>query len=591
MPENKYRHIGSFLKKKDKNEQNQGKNHLFAIAINDYLHCPKLFNPVNDAKELIAVLTERYGFKKDNIQQLFNEEATEENIDKGFLRLAKEVTPDDNLIIFFSGHGEYDKLRDRGFWVPVDAQQGAYHNYISNSDIRDNLNAINARHTFLIADSCFSGSLFATYKSSSGVNRLEKDPSRWGLTAGRNELVLDGKAGENSPFADSLIYQLRRTARPIGVSELCNKVVETVISNAEQTPRGEPLKVKGHMGGQMYFHPVDVDLDLVDEPREQISEKAEKLAKFERQRSTFKTNIKKAEQDFQAGNFREAREAYGISMTYFHASFAPDLNYIEKRMEDCSQQIQLGQLVEDGKNAFLNNNYPLALQYFEKAQKIENNSKIKDWIKNCKQKINYENRQKASESINQAQTDFKKATQKSNNGGALKMVKWILGGVAGIFILVMTFLYIIFDNIDEIPDTLGVQDIQQTELAPPEKLFEDMPSKGETQTLNEPPVQKNYNTTAQKLIGNWMVTDVLMNGYSTVEAGVPIYINWVFYQNGAATIMTANGNSNLTYTLNGDIIYFSNGTGYQIEFIDSNRLTVVSNDGYNTYKTLLQKAN
>jgi hypothetical protein len=76
-----------------------------------------------------------------------------------------------------------------------------------------------------------------------------------------------------------------------------------------------------------------------------------------------------------------------------------------------------------------------------------------------------------------------------------------------------------------------------------------------------------------------------------VEAGVPIYINWVFYQNGAATIMTANGNSNLTYTLNGDIIYFSNGTGYQIEFIDSNRLTVVSNDGYNTYKTLLQKAN
>lgn len=591
MPENKYRHIGSFLKKKDKNEQSKGKNYLFAIAINDYLHCPKLFNPVNDAKELIAVLTERYGFKKDNIQQLFNEEATEENIDKGFLRLAKEVTPDDNLIIFFSGHGEYDKLRDRGFWVPVDAQQGAYHNYISNSDIRDNLNAINARHTFLIADSCFSGSLFATYKSSSGVNRLEKDPSRWGLTAGRNELVLDGKAGENSPFADSLIYQLRRTARPIGVSELCNKVVETVISNAEQTPRGEPLKVKGHMGGQMYFHPVDVDLDLVDEPREQISEKAEKIAKFERQRSTFKTNIKKAEQDFQAGNFREAREAYGISMTYFHSSFAPDLNYIEKRMEDCSQQIQLGQLVEDGKNAFLNNNYPLALQYFEKAQKIEDNSKITDWIKNCKQKINFENHQKTNESINQAQADFKKATQKSNNGGALKMVKWILGGVAGIFILVMTFLYIIFDNIDEIPDTLGVQDIQQTELAPPEKLFEDMPSKGETQTLNEPPVQKNYNTTAQKLIGNWMVTDVLMNGYSTVEAGVPIYINWVFYQNGAATIMTANGNSNLTYTLNGDIIYFSNGTGYQIEFIDSNRLTVVSNDGYNTYKTLLQKAN
>jgi len=211
---------------------------------------------VNDATALIAVLTEKYQFESDHVHTLFNSEATEENIDKAFLELAKSVEPADNVVIFFSGHGEYDKLRQKGFWVPVNARQGAYHEYISNSDIKDNLNAISSRHTFLIVDSCFSGSLFATYKNlGSAMQRLEKDPSRWGLTAGRTELVLDGKPGANSPFADSLIYQLRNSIKGIGVAELCNKVVEAVISNAEQTPRGEPLKVKGHQGGQFYFHP------------------------------------------------------------------------------------------------------------------------------------------------------------------------------------------------------------------------------------------------------------------------------------------------------------------------------------------------
>ena len=72
----------------------------------------------------------------------------------------------------------------------------------------------------------------------------------------------------------------------MGVSELCNKVIETVISNAEQTPRGEPLKVKGHMGGQFYFHPVGLDLDLVDEPREEIDEIVEKEAIIEKSDQT-----------------------------------------------------------------------------------------------------------------------------------------------------------------------------------------------------------------------------------------------------------------------------------------------------------------
>jgi len=232
-----------------------GINYLFVIAIDVYQHCPRLYNCIADAKQLIEVLTTQYFFEEKNVITLFDEAATEGNIFNAFRRLAQKVTHSDNLIIYFSGHGEYDKVFQEGYWIPVNAHQSAQEDFVSNSKIKTILEAINAKHTFLIADSCFSGSLFTQFKSASVAERLENDPSRWGLTAGRNEVVSDGKAGDHSPFADSLIYHLTDREVPIGVATLCNRVVENVIASADQTPRGEPLKVKGHRGGQFFFHP------------------------------------------------------------------------------------------------------------------------------------------------------------------------------------------------------------------------------------------------------------------------------------------------------------------------------------------------
>lgn len=237
------------------NEKRKGINYLFVIAIDDYEHCPTLYNCLNDANRLIKILTQQYEFEKEHVQTLFNQEATEGNIFKAFRTLITRVTPTDNVIIYFSGHGEYDKVFDEGYWIPVNARLGAYEDFLPNSKIKNILEAIKSKHIFLIADSCFSGSLFTQFKSATVAARLENDPSRWGLTAGRNEVVSDGQIGDHSPFADSLLYHLEENKVPLGVSTLCNRVIENVVAAAEQTPRGEPLKVKGHRGGQFFFHP------------------------------------------------------------------------------------------------------------------------------------------------------------------------------------------------------------------------------------------------------------------------------------------------------------------------------------------------
>ncbi|MBK8491355.1 MAG: hypothetical protein IPL49_10820 [Saprospirales bacterium] len=157
-------------------------------------------------------------------------------------------------MVYYSGHGEFDNVLDEGYWIPVNAHQGANNEYIGNDMIRRFISRINSHHTFLVSDSCFAGSLFAGGASKNVSKRYERDPSRWGLTAGRKEIVSDGKPGMHSPFADALLYRLKTSSEPIGVQELCSYVVEQVEANANQSPIGEPLKVDGHKNGQFVFH-------------------------------------------------------------------------------------------------------------------------------------------------------------------------------------------------------------------------------------------------------------------------------------------------------------------------------------------------
>lgn len=239
----------------ESSDYQRGKNHLLVIAINAYQHCPKLYNCVKDAQDLIEVLTEKYHFESENITTLFDGEATEDNIYETFEKLAISIQSPDNLLIYFSGHGEYNQNLKQGYWIPVDAQIGKQSQYMPNSEILSFLRAVNAHHIFLISDSCFSGSLFSSGASRSVIKRYERDPSRWGLTSGRNEIVYDGTPGDNSPFAESLLYRLKTSTEALSVQQLCAHVVEHVLSNANQTPIGEPLRVGGHKNGQFVFHP------------------------------------------------------------------------------------------------------------------------------------------------------------------------------------------------------------------------------------------------------------------------------------------------------------------------------------------------
>nr|WP_148270440.1 SUMF1/EgtB/PvdO family nonheme iron enzyme [Haliscomenobacter hydrossis] len=234
----------------------RGKNYLLAIAINDYQHCSKLSNAVLDVEAFIEVMTTRYHFETAHITLIKDTQATKRRIEGAFDRLIDLVTPQDNLIVYFSGHGRYHQRRG-GFWIPVEAGKGDEHwpDYLSNGLIKDYLSKIKSFHTFLIADSCFSGTLFIDKsKEKFSGDRRDTEPSRWGLTSGKKEIVSDGQPGQHSPFAIALLDVLHKADQPIGVMRICDMVLEKVAANAQQTPMGSPLLVPGHQGGQMVLY-------------------------------------------------------------------------------------------------------------------------------------------------------------------------------------------------------------------------------------------------------------------------------------------------------------------------------------------------
>ena len=235
----------------------QGKNYLLAIAIDRYQAFPKLYNCVRDAEALIEVLTGSFQFESENVIRLFDDKAREAEVLSVLKQLAVTLLPEDSLLIYYSGHGIFDDVLDEGYWLPQEAKPDNEATFISNDQILRFLRVIPARHIFLMADACFSGSLLASGKSAI-AERLESLPSRWVLTSGRKEVVSDGQPGQNSPFAETVLEFLRREAqRPVLVSELVQyaKIQTAKATNNRQMPYGNAVFVKEDKGGEFVFHP------------------------------------------------------------------------------------------------------------------------------------------------------------------------------------------------------------------------------------------------------------------------------------------------------------------------------------------------
>ncbi|MDA3822721.1 MAG: caspase family protein, partial [Bacteroidales bacterium] len=231
----------------------ESKYYGLIIGIDDYLdeNINDLENPIEDGELLKNVLISKYTFEEENISLLKN--PTYAEMCNAFQELSKRISKNDNLLIFYAGHGVWDEKSSLGYWLPSDARKDNNAFWFRNSVLVDYLKQVQSNHTLLIADACFSGSIFksrsAFDNSSRSYDHLYSMPSRKAMTSGSLKEVPD-----RSAFIKYLINVLSENDQQyLGSMELFNNIRMAVMNNSENIPQYGDIKNVGDEGGEFLF--------------------------------------------------------------------------------------------------------------------------------------------------------------------------------------------------------------------------------------------------------------------------------------------------------------------------------------------------
>jgi hypothetical protein len=229
-----------------------GTYHALVIGINDYKHITKLATAVSDAKAIAEMLERDYGFK---VTLLLN--SRRDDILDAFDDYLETLGAEDNLLIYYAGHGWLDEATDRGYWLPADAKQGRRSRWLSNADITDTLKSLAAKHVMLVADSCYSGTLTRSaavgIRDKDYIKRMSKKKARIAMVSGGLEPVADSGGSGFSPFAKAFLDALTANPNIVDGTRLFSQIRRPVILNAQQTPEYSDVRNSGHDGGDFLF--------------------------------------------------------------------------------------------------------------------------------------------------------------------------------------------------------------------------------------------------------------------------------------------------------------------------------------------------
>ena len=233
--------------------------HYFAlvIGINNYEHLPKLRTAVQDAQALDSILRDQYGF-----QTTILVDATRDRIMKALNDYRHNLDENTSLLIYYAGHGMFEKETNRAYWLPADAEQDDHSHWIMADDVTTEVRAIQSRHVIIISDSCYSGGMSRdvapSYTQEERERYLQKfavGKSRNLMSSGALEPVSDEGGGGHSVFAGALIKALTTSSEEVFSADgLFHQYVQlSVAGRSDQTPQYIPIRDSGHDFGDFVF--------------------------------------------------------------------------------------------------------------------------------------------------------------------------------------------------------------------------------------------------------------------------------------------------------------------------------------------------
>lgn len=231
-----------------------GKNFCLLIGAQNYsdINIPSLSNPIADAVKLKLILKSTYNFTDENIVQLFNPGL--DDVKRQLLELTNQLQPEDNLLIFYAGHGIWVEKEKKGYWLMTDSKRNDVNTWLPNKTVLDLIAKIPSRHMLLITDACFSGSVFKTRGLKDGapkaIMEIDEKISRIAITSGNDTEVPD-----ESVFMKYLVKALSENKEKYLTAQkmFINQILEAVLTETKTEPRYGTLELAGHIGGDYIF--------------------------------------------------------------------------------------------------------------------------------------------------------------------------------------------------------------------------------------------------------------------------------------------------------------------------------------------------
>ena len=237
-----------------------GNYYALVIGIDDYSPpLPKLATAVGDAKAIAKVLSDNYGFQ---VKLLIDQDATRNNILKALAQYRNKLNENDNLLIYYAGHGISDRRADKAYWIPVDADSVDSPNRIIADEITTDVRVQSARHVLIISDSCYSGGLTRDAEApaqSAGqaafLNRMLTSRSRTLMASGGDEPVSDGGPDGHSVFAYAVLRSLQQTGEAVFTASdlFYGSVRQQVAGRSSQLPQYSIIRNSSHDDGDFVF--------------------------------------------------------------------------------------------------------------------------------------------------------------------------------------------------------------------------------------------------------------------------------------------------------------------------------------------------
>jgi flagellar biosynthesis regulator FlaF len=250
-----------------------GRYYALIIGNQNYDQMENLKTPLYDAMRTARILQDKYGFTVQIIQ-----DGTGVAMLKALNELNAVLTENDNLLIYYAGHGYRLKTAttEAGYWLPRNADRPPNDTFwVPNEQITANIGRLKAKRVLVVADSCYAGLLsddpffFVFNDAAQAVQapsaqllqyRIAKRARLLIASGGDNPVLDESVDGKNSVFAKAFLDILEANQNILTSPALFGMVQgrvkdEAAKSHFTQQPEMKAIKGAGHEAGDFFFVP------------------------------------------------------------------------------------------------------------------------------------------------------------------------------------------------------------------------------------------------------------------------------------------------------------------------------------------------